>query len=119
MKKIDKKILIVEDDKDFLFILQKVFTKHGFSVVTAKDGELAVEVAASEKPDLILSDVLMPRLDGPGMAKKLQESKIEIPVIFLTNVDNKDNSKKFDYLIKSKLRIDEIVEKVKRKLEIK
>jgi len=119
MKKINKKILIVEDDEDFLFILQKIFTERGFSVVTAKDGEKAVETAKKEKPNLILSDILMPRLDGYGMAKKLREIKMDIPVVFLTNVETKGDIKKFDYLQKSKVHINDVVEKIKKKLGVK
>ena len=121
MEKNNKKILIVEDDEDFLFILEKVFTSAGFSVVTAKDGEAGVNIATKENPDLILSDVLMPRVDGPTMASRLRESKVLTPIVFLTNVniENKDaNGEKFDYMMKSKMHLEEIVAKVKAKLEI-
>jgi DNA-binding response OmpR family regulator len=119
MKNINKKILIVEDDENFLFILQKVFTSSGFSVITAKNGEAAVELAKNEKPDIILSDFLLPRLDGMSMAKKLKELKITTPVVFLTNIENENkNDKEFDYLIKSKMEISEIVEKIKEKLKV-
>lgn len=116
MKKNNKKILIIEDDDNFLFILGKMFTAEGFTVVTAKDGEAGIDAAATEKPDLILSDVLMPRMDGPTMAKKLEEAKIKTPVVFLTNVENRD--KEHDYLLKSKLHLDEIVQKIKEKLGV-
>lgn len=120
MKKINKKILIVEDDGDFLFILQKVLAAEGFSVVIAENGETGINAAIREKPDLIISDVLMPKTDGIAMANKLQELKITAPIVFLTNVENKDSdTKKFDYLIKSKLHIDEIVAKVKNKMGVK
>lgn len=119
MKKIDKKVLIVEDDEDFLFILQKVFASSGFTVITAKDGESAINVATKENPDLIISDVLMPRLDGHSMAKRLKDLKNSTPILFLTNVENKDeNIKKTDYLIKSKLHLTEIVERAKKKLKV-
>ena len=71
--KISKKILIVEDDEDFVFILEKKFTMEGFLVVTAKDGQEGAAVAEKEKPDLILSDILMPNVDGMAMAKKIRE----------------------------------------------
>jgi DNA-binding response OmpR family regulator len=117
-----KKILIVEDDKDFLFILKTKFTSEGFSVVTAEDGEEGLAAAEREKPDLIIADILMPKMDGIEMAKKIRESDKNVLVIFLTNVKDEDyiknieNLNEFDYLIKSDSPINDIVEKVKIKL---
>ena len=125
IKTINKKILIVEDDKYFLNILQKKFIIEGFSVVIAENGEEAIDIAEKEKPDLILSDILMPKMDGMTMAKKIKESNKNIQIIFLTNLENTDytddieKSNEFDYLIKSELRIDEIVSKSKIKLGLK
>lgn len=120
MLKLNKKILIVEDDENFLSILEKVFSSEGFSVITAKDGESGVSAAEKEKPDLIISDVLLPRLDGPAMAKKIRELKILAPIMFLTNVaDGERDNAEFDYLIKSEMHIDDIVAKVKEKLGLK
>lgn len=121
MEKNNKKLLIVEDDDNFLFILEKAFSSAGFTVVTAKDGEYGANAAIKEKPDLILSDVLMPRVDGPTMAAKIREAKISTPIVFLTNVnmENKDaNGEKLDYLMKSKLHVSEIVEKIKERLKV-
>lgn len=123
--KINKKILIAEDDDDILDILKKRFEIEGFSIVIAKDGQEAVNVTQTEKPDLIISDILMPKLDGLEMAEKIKEFNKNIKIIFLTNVKDKENldrikkADNFDCLIKSDLRIDEIVEKVKTKLGIK
>lgn len=122
MKKIRKKILIVEDDKDFLSILKIKFESEGFSVITAKDGQEGVSLAEKENPDLILSDVLMTGMDGIEMAKRIQNSNKNAIIIFLTNlkdvsyVKEIDNSPNFVYLVKSDLRISDIVEKVKEKL---
>lgn len=122
--KINKKILIAEDDKDILFILQKRFELEGFSIVPAKDGEEAVTLAKSEKPDLIISDILMPKLNGLEMAEKIKEFNKDIRIMFLTNIKDPEyiskieKSENFDYLIKSELRIDEIVEKIKASLGV-
>ncbi len=124
MKKLNKKILIVEDDEDFVYILEKKFTMEGFKIVTAKDGQDGIVVTAKEKPDLILSDILMPKMDGMEMGKKIKESHPSIPIIFLTNLKDIDytagiqKSDMFDYLIKSDTRINEIVNQVKIKLGI-
>ena len=120
----NKKILIVDDDNDFRGILQAKFAGEGFSVVTAEDGQEGVSIAEKEKPDLILSDVLMSKMDGVEMAKKIRESNKDVPVIFLTNIKEVDYTKSIeelglDYLVKADLRISDIVDKVKIKLGLK
>lgn len=123
--KIDKKVLIVEDDKDFLSILKTKFTSEGFSVFTAEDGQEGIGVAEKEKPDLIFTDVLMPKVDGVEMAKKIREVNKDVLIIFLTNIKDADYTKsieeisKSEYWIKADLRIDDIVAKAKIKLGIK
>ena len=114
-----KKILIVEDDEDFLSILKIKFISEGFSIVTAKNGEEGIIMAEKEKPDLIISDILMPIIGGIEMANKIKESNKDVQMLFLTNIQDADSVKNFDYLIKADLRIDEIVEKVKIKLGVK
>jgi CheY-like chemotaxis protein len=81
-----KKILIVDDERDALFILEKGLTARGYSVITADNGNEAITLARSEHPDLIILDVAMPVMDGGQVAEKLQEglSKKDIPIIFLT-----------------------------------
>lgn len=123
MGKIDKKILIVEDDKDLLLILRSKFVEEGFSVATAGNGEEGIRLAEKENPDLIVSDLIMPKLDGMEMAKKIKESKNNAIIIFLTNkeddgLDGIGKSKDFEYLIKSKLKIDDIIKKIKKRLRV-
>jgi DNA-binding response OmpR family regulator len=118
----NKKILLVEDDKDFLLILRTKLTMAGFNVVAAHDGQEGFSMVGKEKPDLIVSDVLMPIMDGIEMAVKIKESNKKAKILFLTNIQDADytkkleDSKEFDYLIKSEMRINEIVEKIKAKL---
>lgn len=122
MKKINKKILIVEDDPNFISILQKRFSQEGFTIFTAQDGKEGFNLSEKEELDLVISDLLLPILDGVEMVKKIKEKKADLPVILLTNV--KDNNyleatkklKKVDYLIKSDVRIDEIVKKARKKM---
>ena len=122
MTKIDKKILLVEDDEDFIYILEKKFTSEGFSVITAKDGQEGATIAEQEKPDLIISDMLMPKMDGATMGQKIRETNTRVPIIFLTNIKNVDSttevqkSDTFDYLIKTDTSPNEIVAKAKEKL---
>lgn len=119
------KVLIVEDDEDFSSILNKKFTDEGFSVVIARNGETAVEDAEKESFDLILSDILMPQMDGIEMARKIREKNSTTQILFLTNIKDTeytDEIKKLantDILIKSELRIGEIVEQVRKRLGTK
>jgi CheY-like chemotaxis protein len=81
-----KKILVVDDEKDMLFMLEKRLTSEGYSVITATNGTNAIALAKSQHPDLIILDVLMPGMDGGEVAAKLKEHPLtrSIPVIFLT-----------------------------------
>lgn len=84
-----KKILIVDDEPDILEFLQYNLRKEGYQVVTASDGVQAIKVAAQEKPDLILLDIMMPEMDGVETCRLLR-SKNEFddtPIAFLTARD--------------------------------
>jgi len=122
---INKKVLIVEDDKDFRFILQINFGKEGFSVVTAENGEQGLSLVEKEKPDLIILDILMPIMDGIEMAKQVKQKGINIPIVFLTNMSDIDHISQAqeivlsDYIIKSDVSVEKIVAVAKTKLGIK
>ena len=81
-----KKVLIVDDERDALFILEKELTARGYSVIAADNGKNALNLAKSEHPDLIILDIWMPGMDGAEVAAKLREDPKtkDIPVIFLT-----------------------------------
>lgn len=81
-----KKVLIVDDEKDALFILEKELTAKGYSVIAADNGNSALDLAKSEHLDLIILDIWMPGMDGAEVAEKLREDAgtKDIPVIFLT-----------------------------------
>ncbi len=79
----DNKILVVDDEKPIVEILKINLEKNGYKVVTAYDGESAVEKAASEEPDLILLDVMLPKMDGFTVCKKIRETSA-VPIIMLT-----------------------------------
>lgn len=126
MAKTRKKILIVEDSKDFLSVLKQGLIKEGFSVTAVEDGDDGLAAAKRIKPDLILSDIVMPSMDGITMSEKLKEANILTPIIFLTNLADAEHIKKalksnieLDYIVKSDLSIDGIAAKVKNKLNLK
>jgi len=82
----EKKILIVDDEKNTLFILEKELEARGYSVITADNGNNALKLAKSKYPDLIILDIWMPEMDGAEVAAMLKEDiqTKNIPVIFLT-----------------------------------
>ena len=118
----DKKILIIDDDEDFLSILDMKFKKEGFSTVIAKDGEEGISMAKSEKPDVILLDMALPKKSGLEVLEELKSDEISknIPVIILSNFSEDENIQKAtslgatDYFIKADNSISEISEKVKK-----
>jgi two-component system, cell cycle response regulator DivK len=81
-----RKILVVEDNEDSRELVVKVLKNKGYQVTAAVDGEEAVEKAIAEKPDLILLDISLPKLDGYEVAKKLKSLAEfqEIPIVALT-----------------------------------
>ncbi len=118
-----KKILIVEDDKSFLWILKQSFEAEGFAVVTAETGESGFDAVKSEKPDLVIADILLPKTDGITMVKHIRETDEKIPVIFLTNLKDTNHineavelGKQTNYIIKSDASIDQIVTMAKKYL---
>lgn len=78
-----KKILIVDDEKNIVDIIKFNLKKEGFETIEAYDGEQAVEMALSYKPDLILLDIMLPKQDGFTVCKKLRQT-LSTPILMLT-----------------------------------
>lgn len=87
------KILVVEDDKELRELFRTVLEKNGYNVLIANDGREAIEVLGSEYVDLVISDVMMPYLDGYGLTKILRESGEQTPVMIITAKDTFDDMK--------------------------
>lgn len=81
-----EKILIVEDEKDIVKMLEYNLKKEGFKTLSARDGESAVNLAGKEHPDLVLLDLMLPGIDGLEVCKRLKSEKktASIPIIMLT-----------------------------------
>ena len=77
------KILVVDDEASIVTMLAYNLKKEGYDVVTAVDGEVALEKFESEKPDLLLLDIMMPKMDGYEVCRKIREKSNE-PIIMLT-----------------------------------
>ena len=82
-----KKILVVDDDRDIVKVVQINLEHAGYEVVTAYDGVEALEKVESDRPDMVITDDRMPRMDGFELVKKLQEDDRfrDIPVIMLAD----------------------------------
>lgn len=115
------KVLIVEDEKMLADMYATKFTMEGYAVEKAADGAEGIELAKKAKPDIILLDVIMPKVDGFTALKELKSNPAlkAIPVIMLTNLGQEDDVKKgkelgaTDYYVKSNHSPSEIVKKVK------
>jgi len=88
-----KKILVVDDSRTALFMVTTILRKERYELVTASDGEQALEVAAAELPDLILMDVIMPRKTGFEACRELKrrEDTKGIPIILVTTRGEGEN----------------------------
>ena len=115
------KILLVEDDNNLREIYQARMQAEGYTVVTASDGEAALAIAAKEKPDLIISDVMMPKISGFEMLDILRntEGLKETKVIMLTALGQAEDKTRADslgadkYLVKSQVTLEDIVNTAK------
>jgi CheY-like chemotaxis protein len=81
-----KKILIVEDDFDTRYVLSLILKSEGYEVATAADGECALAVMLEDRPDLIITDIHMPRLNGVELTRRirLKEETSAIPILAIT-----------------------------------
>ena len=87
MVKDAKTILIVDDEQPIVDILVYNLTKEGYNTIEASDGMTAVDIALEKKPDLILLDIMLPKLDGLSVCKRIKNS-LNVPIIMLTAKDS-------------------------------
>ncbi len=115
-----KKVLIVDDNKTVRTLLSMNLRKANFEVVEAENGVEGLQVANDQKPDLVISDILMPQMDGFEFCKRVREtSEIPmVPFIFLTSIDQVATEVRGfrtgadDYLIKSNIKKEDLIAKV-------
>ena len=119
-----KKILFVEDESALQKTFGEVLKQEGYEMTSALDGETGLRLAKQIKPDLILLDLILPKLHGFDVLKKLKEipDTKEIPVIVLTNLERAEDIEKAlefgatTYLVKENYSLDEVMEKIKKVL---
>ncbi len=117
----DKKVLIIEDELDLRETMAEAVAEAGFEVLTAENGDQGLRLALSEKPDLILLDIIMPVMDGHETLEKLRQDSWgeNAKVIVLTAMDDVQNiglahaGKISDYIIKAHASLEDIITKVR------
>lgn len=118
------KILVVEDETFLVKIYAVKLKKEGFDVTIATDGEEAVKQAAEVKPDLILLDLILPKMNGFEALEKMRANPVNktTPVIVLSNLGQEEDIKRAealgatDYLVKANFSIQDVIAKMKEVL---
>lgn len=101
-----KKILVVDDEQSIVTLLQYNLEQAGFSVLTASDGEEGLRLASIETPDLMVLDLMLPKLDGIEVCKRLRQQKVMVPILMLTAKDDE-----FDKVLGLELGADDYMTK--------
>ena len=109
------KILVVDDDPDIRDAVALILESQGYNVVTACDGVEGLETIKAENPDLMILDLLMPRKDGFGVCKDLQDPRMakyrDIPILMLTSVREEASRRRYELETGLELDVDDYVEK--------
>ena len=123
-----KTILFIEDESVLQKTFAEILSQEGYHMISALDGEIGLRMAnppaGEKKPDLILLDLILPKIQGFEVLKRLKEDKEtkEIPVIVLTNLERiEDIDRALElgattYLVKAQYSLEEVVEKIKKAL---
>lgn len=117
------KVALIEDDQMLSEMYQIKFKKDGFKIVSAPDGAEGIALVEQEHPDVILLDVIMPKMDGFHVLKTLRGKGLDTPIILLTNLGQEEDIQKgrdlgaTDYFVKSNFTPEAIVEKVQQVLK--
>jgi len=109
------KILVVDDDPDILEALTMILESQGYQVVTARDGLEGLATLKAENPDLMILDLLMPKMDGFAVCKELQDPRWskykDMPVLILTSVREEASRRRYELETGLELDVDDYVEK--------
>jgi DNA-binding response OmpR family regulator len=118
------KILLIEDEEMLANMYEVKFQNEGFEVIKALDGATGLELSKTTSPDMVLLDVIMPKMDGFSVLKSMREDEAtkDLPVMLLTNLGQDEDIQKgkelgvIGYLIKANVTPAEVVESVKKEL---
>ncbi|MBS3140419.1 response regulator [Candidatus Woesearchaeota archaeon] len=120
-----KKILFIEDESALQKTFGDILGQEGYEMISAMDGEEGLKLAGAEKPDLILLDLILPKINGFDALEQLKDnlSTKDIPVIVLTNLEGTGDVEKAlelgatTYLVKANYTLEEVLQKIKQALE--
>lgn len=126
MKHTTKKILVIEDNASLSELLSKQLISEGFEILTAYDGKDGLEKIIKEKPDAIIIDILLPKMDGLKVLEEYRKAdpKSSTPIIVLTNINDIEHvesavqNKATAYLVKSDQSLQNIMDILNEKLGI-
>lgn len=118
------RVLLAEDDRFLRKAAGAMLRRQGFTVLTAEDGEEALRIARAEIPDLILLDLIMPKMQGFEVLKvlKCDPQTSAIPVVILSNLGQESDSRAaremgaLDYWVKANLDLEDLVQRIEEKL---
>ncbi len=109
------KILVVDDDPDILDAVALILESQGYKVVTARDGIEGLANLKAEQPDLMILDLMMPKMDGFAVCKELQDPRWskykDIPILILTSVREEASRRRYELETGLELDVDDYVEK--------
>ncbi len=109
------KILVVDDDPEIREAISLILEANGYTLVTAQDGAEGLSKLKEEKPDLMILDLLMPKLDGFGVCKELKDPRwskyAHIPIIILSSVREDASRRRYELETGVQLDVDDYVEK--------
>ena len=109
------KILVVDDDPDILDAVAMILESQGYEVVTAHDGIEGMATLKAENPDLMILDLMMPKMDGFAVCKELQDPRWakykSIPILILTSVREEASRRRYELETGLELDVDDYVEK--------
>ncbi len=117
------KILVVDDDLDIIRATRRVLEARNYQVVTALNGEECLERIREERPDLIIMDLLMPKLDGFGVCRELRENSeyaeySDIPILIATAVREEASRRRYELETGIDLDVDDYIEKPVHPLDL-
>jgi len=110
-----KKILVVDDDPDILDATRMILESQGYDVVSARDGVEGLANLKAETPDLLILDLLMPKMDGFSMLRELLDPRWskyrDIPILILTSVREEASRRRYELETGLELGVDDYIEK--------
>jgi DNA-binding response OmpR family regulator len=109
------KILVVDDDPDIREAISTVLEAHSYEVITAVDGEDGLAKLKDERPDLLILDLIMPKMDGFSVLKELRDPRrskySHIPILVLTSISEDHSRRRYELETGLELNVDDYVEK--------